>query len=486
MNKSWRIGLGTGVLALVVLSAWMLGRDSRSANSLAKYRAQLAAKGERLTIAELIAARVPSTNDSQAVLTNAVACIGAQRLHPSGLDLRHYTAPGRAQAVWQQDPPNWGNGFGQAPSGTWENFAAEVDSLQQPLADIRQALKNPAPDAGPLTNIWERRVDFVKMRQAAQWLMGAALCEVHRGNLEAGLEDLEALAGLARMERDEYTLVAQMIRVAITGLGTATSWEILQAPGWTEPQLLRLQRAWEGVDLFGGLEHGMVGERAMGEEIWLQAHQPNQRGVLRNLGLKPAGQPSLQALVSDYVLFPVYKFAFLDQDELFRLQIMQESIEAFRLLEKRHTLAEAQARLAPGFARLNKVANSPQKYRYELSLISIPNYTRAVQTTTRNETERQMTIAAVALKRFNLREGRWPANLNELVPAYLAELPYDPMSGKSLCYHTGAGGQFVLYSVGEDGRDDGGDARPGPGGRPGGMWDGRDAVWPIVAPVQLK
>ncbi len=51
------------------------------------------------------------------------------------------------------------------------------------------------------------------------------------------------------------------------------------------------------------------------------------------------------------------------------------------------------------------------------------------------------------------------------------------MSGQALCYRVGANGSFALYSVGEDGQDDGGDANPPPGSKLG-LWEGRDAVWP--------
>jgi hypothetical protein len=54
------------------------------------------------------------------------------------------------------------------------------------------------------------------------------------------------------------------------------------------------------------------------------------------------------------------------------------------------------------------------------------------------------------------------------------------MSGKSLCYRLKPDGSFLLYSVGEDGKDDGGDPKPAGGNRYG-LWGGRDAVWPMAA-----
>ena len=74
------------------------------------------------------------------------------------------------------------------------------------------------------------------------------------------------------------------------------------------------------------------------------------------------------------------------------------------------------------------------------------------------------------------------AELTALVPDYLEQLPRDPMDGKTLRYHVLSNDSFTLYSVGVDGKDDGGkvtlrsdkkDYRR--------IWDGIDAVWPVPA-----
>jgi hypothetical protein len=59
------------------------------------------------------------------------------------------------------------------------------------------------------------------------------------------------------------------------------------------------------------------------------------------------------------------------------------------------------------------------------------------------------------------------------VPEFLEAVPIDHMSGLPLHYRITGDKEFLLYSVGEDGVDDGGDATPGKS-----FWDGHDAVWP--------
>jgi hypothetical protein len=69
----------------------------------------------------------------------------------------------------------------------------------------------------------------------------------------------------------------------------------------------------------------------------------------------------------------------------------------------------------------------------------------------------------LALRRFFLAEGAYPVSLGGVVPRYLAELPLDPFSGQNLIYRKLPVG-YQLYSVGSDGRDDGG--RPAPSASP--------------------
>jgi hypothetical protein len=63
---------------------------------------------------------------------------------------------------------------------------------------------------------------------------------------------------------------------------------------------------------------------------------------------------------------------------------------------------------------------------------------------------------ACALERYRLANGHFPETLNSLVPQYLKELPRDIMDGQPLRYRRTDDGQFVLYSVGSDGVDNGG------------------------------
>jgi hypothetical protein len=65
----------------------------------------------------------------------------------------------------------------------------------------------------------------------------------------------------------------------------------------------------------------------------------------------------------------------------------------------------------------------------------------------------------LALQERRQRRGRYPAKLEDLVPHMLAEIPQDPFSAGPFVYRR-RGDSYLLYSVGPDGKDDGGQPLP--------------------------
>ncbi len=109
------------------------------------------------------------------------------------------------------------------------------------------------------------------------------------------------------------------------------------------------------------------------------------------------------------------------------------------------------------------------------------------------ETRRRLAITAIALERYRNRHGSYPASLAVLAPEFLKTPPLDFMDGQPLRYRLAAGNSFVLYSVGLDCKDNGGELADseqrrlrapfgGNGAMPGfGIPTGTDLVWPRAA-----
>jgi hypothetical protein len=65
--------------------------------------------------------------------------------------------------------------------------------------------------------------------------------------------------------------------------------------------------------------------------------------------------------------------------------------------------------------------------------------------------------ALLGVERYRLRHGKWPAKLDDCVPAFLDQVPMDPMADRPLRFRLTDEG-VLAYCVGNDGSDDGGDS----------------------------
>jgi hypothetical protein len=110
-----------------------------------------------------------------------------------------------------------------------------------------------------------------------------------------------------------------------------------------------------------------------------------------------------------------------------------------------------------------------------------------VERALRAETARNLVVTAIALKRFQLKDGKWPEKLADLAPEFLAAVPIDPYDGKPLKYHPNSDGTYLLYAVGENGVDDGGDPSTGSSRLSWQDRSARDWVWPQPAtPAEVE
>jgi hypothetical protein len=65
-------------------------------------------------------------------------------------------------------------------------------------------------------------------------------------------------------------------------------------------------------------------------------------------------------------------------------------------------------------------------------------------------------LTTFALHAYRLEHGAYPATLASLVPGYLTAVPADPFAVSGPIRYRPSGSRYVLYSIGPDGKDDGG------------------------------
>jgi hypothetical protein len=263
------------------------------------------------------------------------------------------------------------------------------------------------------------------------------------------------------------------------------TWELLHADNLTEADLERLQQICTLSDVTPGLIRAF--------EVDLVSRQKFFRDI-RNTHWTCQLWQELRSRYSDrdwmeFLELPVklaWPVAWLDQDERKALDLGYGNLRNFRAAIQNGSWAKASAQLPPEFSR-PPLTGFYDRWRYQLSPLFInPTWRRAVLIAFRFQTQRELALAAIALKRYELRFAKLPTGLDFLVPAFLSQAPRDYMSGNELHYRVGAGGALTLYSVGDDGVDDGGDASTAKPRKPMyySIWDGRDAIWPMAATPQ--
>jgi hypothetical protein len=90
------------------------------------------------------------------------------------------------------------------------------------------------------------------------------------------------------------------------------------------------------------------------------------------------------------------------------------------------------------------------------ALMVFPAVGRALENFAAIQASIDLARVACALERYHLAHGDYPEMLDALAPQFIAQIPHDIINGQPLHYRRTDDGQFILYSVGWNETDDGG------------------------------
>ena len=105
--------------------------------------------------------------------------------------------------------------------------------------------------------------------------------------------------------------------------------------------------------------------------------------------------------------------------------------------------------------RMVAADSHPVPYRWLGSLL-LPTLGNAAEKFAWAQASTDMARIAIALERYRLVHGGYPEKLDVLSPQFLVEIPHDVIGGQPFHYRHETNGQFILYSIGWNERDDGG------------------------------
>ena len=514
MRNRWKIALTVNIGLPALAGIWLTSLHYQNTSRLEAYKQQLRAQGEKLDVSELVPPPPKPEDNGADTLKQAFSLYGGgieyHLIHLMPWNQR-MIAPGRAMVqAGQPEVRNFDS------TNTWESAQAAVAAAEPAFALMRQAAAYPVIDF---------QLDYRQgynlmlpqlpaLKRCAQGLSAAATCELQAGHPAAAVTNLCAVLGLVQGETGERILISQLVRMAMAQIAVAANWEVLQATNLTDAELAKLQTAWAGLEFRQAMQNTLEMERAIAGLSFKKMRSSNAEAY-NMLGFTGAGSSGSAASLDDWLNHPgeqlkdtwdatklkgtvvLWRSSWSYDDELRDLKYDQMALSLLRAEVTNpalHSVVTNLTQRTAAWQAANPNAGSGPVWRtlgldearqMIASLFNVPEGTTATMLTRLMTVEvaRQTVITAIALKRFQLTQGHWPQRLEELVPDYLAAVPLDPVDGQPLRYRCNADGTFLLYSVGSDGVDDGGDpTMPKSAGST--YWlnlDARDWVWPQPA-----
>ena len=498
LKSSLRWG-GRALLALLVLFGLFITEENiRGRILLARYKAELRAKGEKLMLAELDLPKPIENADYHVLLISAGELTDLSQAFAFGaLESRcrlRFIGPAccmvrRLQPDTDMRLPNtgWYNRSVYYVY-TWEELAEKVGLARQPLHAIRTIL--PKPVLAMSVDYRSAQIGAAQYKAAAAigtWSTVAALSDLHQNDLDSALEDLLISTELIQSLQDSQSFELQMRRWWTGEAALDMTWEALQTPGWNDTQLARLQTAWEKASVIRDFEPSVEVQRADVLEHWNNAVHKPMRELLGWFQMSVLSWDDVSRFLGGIVWYAAWR----QQDQARGVWLWAEGVDAFRA-------AVSAAKWSVARDIFKKTEREEwnlhwmfyDRWRYQMSIPDLPsattwgpeNLVHDLKRLLEYETRREMTVAAIALKRYELRYNKVAPALAALVPEFLAKVPHDYMDGGNLRYRLKVDSEWVLYSVGENCVDDDGDATSSePRNVFFSIWDSRDAVWPAAA-----
>jgi len=418
-------GIILGGLVVVVVGVW-LGLSASTSRELREQIAAIRARGEPVYLKDLAREPVPDE-------LNAVTYYRRAAGHPlvSGSD-------GDEEMRRLADAKGyWANrDFRREHREEFERIRAVAEAEVLPIVAQARGLSrsdwgieygvSPAIEFDPFTDGVGDAMRLGKL------LSAVAMQAAEDGDIKAACRAFQDARGLAKTVFGEPILIAYLTGLGVESISPATLEQIapelvLNGPGEREAIEELLSSLVDDSIVREGLRSAMIGERAC------------HIGVMERL---KAGEEMHTALPDFYV----------SHNERVIIRYMNQALEAAGA----RTWPEAKRRLPD-----EDVVEKRGKIGRILNLfadILIPSSSGVFKLHFRHLAERQMAATALAIRLYELDHGKRPKTLDEIVPDYLPAVPDDPFSaGPQPIHYLPDADPPLLYSVGENGEDDGGE-----------------------------
>lgn len=293
--------------------------------------------------------------------------------------------------------------------------------------------------------------------------------EAHEGRVVEAIDDCLILQRVGRHFEGKNSLSEQLIGIAIEASGYEGVFAVLQRPDLSSMALERIQK---GLLVAFDEKRRVInldGEKALWYDIIQRTFTDNGHGGGHAIG------PGLAFAAGTWSGNLARMFLFHYPD---RRETIATIDQYFEQAQAALTVPPARVESERPWQAVDRVASG----NVVLNIMG-PAHEGLTKLEWRVKTHEAATVAAVAIVRYKLDKGQYPARFDELVETgYLPSLPTDPFGQGPLTYKRTDDG-FLLYSWGPNLSDEGGWPSTDPNGKPK-MWtENNDWVfWPVSKP----
>jgi len=300
------------------------------------------------------------------------------------------------------------------------------------------------------------------LKRCSQTLQLRSIAELQNGQPEKALADVKLALQLTDKIHTEPILISHLVRIAMVNIALQPVWEGLVEHKWSDAQLVELDRELAGLDFLSDYKLAMRGEMGFQDGIvrYLRQH-PERYLSLMSDGTGNKNKPVAEVIVTGAIVFHLAPSGWFYQNQL---RCARPMVELYLPVADVHQQTFIPALVQRADAAVGKERKNLTPFNILESLM-LPALGNAAKKFACGQESADLARVAIALERYRLAHGEYPESLDTLAPQFIAKLPHDIINGQPLHYHRdppspgsgAASGQFVLYSVGWNETDDGGE-----------------------------
>lgn len=336
-------------------------------------------------------------------------------------------------------------------------LALVQDAALRPRYYYPRLVSMPKANARPTCQVLCAVLDLPnQLRTVARLFEARALNHIAEGNMAEAIEDLKTIHRLACKLSQTASLIEFMLAAGVDGIANDANLCLLESGQMTQQQIDDYRKFLKDNVLTFEMPRRFETERLMFLDVVQDiAHFGPEIG--QQILFDEPPELVTQAMTS--VDWEVVVKSVTQYDEIGEAwEIADDRIRLKRLGEIDNTRFNEDDNLPGDLATLVTLEDSESRSRaigrFLMRALATESLTIGAFEL-RTITHRELLDLALVLESWRLRNGQFPDKLQQLVTVYADRFPIDRFSGDSLVYQPGPEG-YRLYSIGPNGRDDGG------------------------------